>query len=119
VIPQSFEFIAGEDLYIPIPILDDDGVAVDLVGVTARFVASRAVGVAPVIDSGASSATATVTVGTPDDNDVLVEVPDDVTDSLDGTYRWELKLFGLLGGERVACWGYMTATQSLTSDVDS
>lgn len=109
---QSFEFFAGEDVSVEIPIVDNDGDPVELVGVTARFVAAP-IGGSLVIDSEASPPTATATVGA---TSITVDIADTDTDSLLGSYRWELKLIGLALGEKVAAYGYMTAKASLVAN---
>lgn len=107
---QSFNFMAGEDVVVPIPISDADGAA-DLSGASARFVAARKQDGSLVADSDASTATVSI-----EDSTVTVSIPDTVTDGLRGTYRWELKLTDALGGERVSAYGYMTARGSLTAE---
>ena len=111
---QSFTFKAGEDLEIEIPVYDENGDAADLTGATARFVLARTVGGTLLIDSDADGSAATKGTGG-SAHVVTVTIPDTLTDSLVGTYSWELKLVGLAGGEKVAAYGYATAQASMTS----
>ena len=84
--PQSFSLQAGQFAQLLVSVRDSDGAAVDLSGGQARFVMKRKAGSAVVLDSSTGSATATIEAG----GVVRCTALDPNTETLSGTYAWEV-----------------------------
>ena len=111
---QSFPVMSGDQLSLPITVLDNDDAVVDLSGGTAVFKMARKPTSSPVIDSTASPQTATAVLTTPAAGLITVTITDENTDALKGDYYYECKFTDASGREAVVARGYITFNVNLT-----
>lgn len=111
---QSFPAMSGDQLVLPITVVDNDDAAVDLTGGSGRFAMARGPGKTPVIDSAASPATATVVLTTPGSGLLTVTITDENTEALIGDYYYEVKFTDSGGNEGVTTRGWISFAENLT-----
>lgn len=112
---QSFGLQQGQNVELPITIVDNAGTAVDLTGATARFAMARSpISSTPVIDSAASPATATVTFTDAVNGLVTVTIDDSDLDALQGDYYYELKITDSSMNESITTRGWISVEPALT-----
>lgn len=98
--PQSFGFTAGETVEIDFVA---DG---DIDGAVARFWAARSPGEVPVLTTEGVAPTAIATVGASPNFTLLIS--DENTESLLGTYAYEVELEDVSGNKTKAAHGYLS-----------
>ena len=112
--PQSLTMSSGDYVQLEYTVKDNDAAAVDLAGGSGRFAMARSVTDTPVIDSGTSPQTATITVVDTAAGRVNVVIDDADTEALEGEYYYEFKWTDLNGREAIVGWGFMDFAQNLT-----
>lgn len=106
--------MSGDQLSLPITVLDNNDAVVDLTGGSAVFkMARRPTGTA-IIDSTASPATATVALTDPTNGILTVTITDENTEALRGDYYYECKFTDNTGREAVVARGYISFADNLT-----
>ena len=111
---NSFIVQAGQDIDLGFTIVDNNGDAVSLSGVTVRFAAARSIGSTPVLDTDADPQTAATTFPSPMDNTFIVSISDTDCDDLRGDYYYEVKITDSSGNESITNRGIITFEQALT-----
>ena len=109
----SLSYMAGDDLLLQFTVTDADGDAVDITGMTPRFVIARTIGETPVISTEASPATATASLTTPASGIFTIAIDGSDTDALSGTYRFECELEDSSGDKSTVARGFMTFAANL------
>lgn len=112
--PASLAFDAGDDVLIEFTV-SRDGAAVDITGMTPRFVAKRRVGQDAVASTEDSPATATATLTTPSSGLFTVAIDAADTEELSGTYRFEAELVDGNGDKQSVARGFLTFRRNLLS----
>lgn len=100
---STISVISGDTLTIPITVLDDDDVAVDMSGATIKFAIVKQIGGTAVIsiaDATASSAIAS--------NVVTITVTSANTEALQGTYQFECQAVDGSSNRAVIAYGDIT-----------
>jgi hypothetical protein len=114
----SHEYQAGDDLLLRLVVMND-GLPVNMTGMTFMFVAARRIGDSPVISTEETVATATVVE---DDTGWLIDVSagtygisidGSVTQDLYGTYEFVSKVTDTLGRAATVVRGYLTFVPSI------
>jgi len=111
---QSFPVMSGDQVSLPITVVDNDGNIVDLTAGTGQFKMARTPSSSPVIDSTSSPATATIDISQPLQGLMTVTITDENTDALEGDYYYEAKFTDTLGREAVVARGWITFEPNLT-----
>ena len=111
---QSFPVMSGDQVSLPITVVDNDDAIVNLSGGAAVFKMARRPQSNPVIDSTESPATATAVLTTPESGLITVTIADENTESLIGDYYYECKFTDVSGREAVVARGWMTFEPNLT-----
>lgn len=111
--PQSFRLKSGDTMRLEFTVVDEDGEAADITGMTPRFVAARRPGATAALTStgGAPNCTATVTNGPA--GRIEVEAADAVTDALNGSYAYECELEDGSGDSETISHGFLTFEPNL------
>lgn len=109
----SFSYRAGESVHLLFSVVDEDGAAADITGVTVRFVVSRSISATPVADSGGSPATATAQTTTPAAGGYEALIEPDVTQEFAGTYHWESWIEDGQANRSESAYGYLTFNPSV------
>jgi hypothetical protein len=104
--PQRYELFSGNTGVFNVTVLDQDSVAQDITGASARFTVSRRAGDAnPLIDLGVGTGIA-ITDAT--NGLVTITVPAADTEPLSGAYRWELEITDVAGRVATVAYGSIT-----------
>lgn len=111
----SLRYRAGDDLTLEFTVTDADDAAVDITGMTARFVVARKVGATAVLSTETSPQTATAALTTPASGIFTVSMDAANTSGLAGTYRFEAEIEDTLGNKGTVAWGYITFDPQLIS----
>lgn len=111
---QSFPVMSGDQLSLPITILDNDDAVVNLTNGTGIFKMARSPAESAVIDSTTSPATATIDISSPLQGLMTVTITDENTEALDGDYYYEAKFVDSTGREAVVARGWITFEPNLT-----
>ncbi len=111
---QSFPVMSGDKVVCEFTVRDNADAIVDLTGGSGRFAMARTPSDAPVIDSAASPATASVSLIAPLSGRVNATIEETETDALLGDYYYEMKWTDINGDEAVVARGYMTFAENLT-----
>lgn len=111
---QSFAIQQGQDVSIPITVVDSAGASVDTTGASARFAMARSPSDDPVVDSSASPQTASVVVAAAAGGPITVTITDTVLDGLEGDYYFECKMTDSSGNESIVARGWMSVESALT-----
>lgn len=111
--PQSFRLKSGDTMRLEFTVVDENGNAADITGMTPRFVAARRAGATAALTStgGTPNATAVVTDGPA--GTIRVEATDAITDALSGTYAYECELEDGSGDSETIAHGYLTFDRNL------
>ena len=109
---QSFTLQQGQNVELAIAVVDNDGVAVDLTGASARFALARNADATPLIDS--DGATATITFNDAANGLLSVYIDDTVTDDFYGDYYYEVKVTDISTNETIVTRGWITVEAALT-----
>ena len=111
---QSFGLQQGQNVELPITVVDSAGSAVDLTGASARFAMARNTSATPVVDSNASPQTATITFTNAAAGLLTVAIDDTALDGLTGDYYYEVKATDSSTNESVIARGWITMEAALT-----
>lgn len=111
---QSFGLQQGQDVQLPITVVDSSGAAVDLTGASARFAMARDESSTPVIDSAASPQTASIAITDASGGVLTVTLKDTDLDGLAGDYYYECKVTDSGGNESITTRGWITMDKALT-----
>ncbi len=105
--------MSGDQLSLPITIRDNAGTVVDLTNGTGSFKMARTPKSAPVIDSTASPATATISIPQPLQGIMTVTITDENTDPLEGDYYYEARFEDASNREAAVARGWITFEPNL------
>ena len=110
-------FHSGETVSIPITVLDDDDVAVELAGATIKFAIVRKIGDASVISTEASPMTATSAItsngASPEVNNIVtISISATNTEPLIGVYHFECRAIDGASNEAVIAYGSINFKQN-------
>ena len=111
---QSFPVMSGDQLSLPITVVDNDDAVVNLSGGAAVFKMARRPQSDAVIDSTASPATATAVLTTPASGLITVTITDENTEALNGDYYYECRFTDISDREAVVARGWITFEPNLT-----
>jgi hypothetical protein len=103
----SLHFVAGDDLLLEFTVTRDD-VAVNITGMTARFVVARRPGETAVLSTEASPATATASLTTPASGIFRVAIDGANSSALRGTYQFEAEIEDGSGDISTVARGFVT-----------
>lgn len=100
---SSLTAISGTTLSIPITVLDDNDVAVDMTGATIAFVIARSVGATAAVSIAAGTASSSIA-----SNVVTISVTAANTEALQGSYYFECKATDTSSNVAVIAYGTIT-----------
>lgn len=100
--------MSGDQVSLPITIVDNDGTVVNLTNGTGSFKMARDQYSSPVIDSTTSPATASIDISQPLQGLMTVTITDENTEALEGDYYYEAKFTDVAGREAVVARGWIT-----------
>ena len=98
---------------LQLAVVDEDGEAADITGMTPRFVAARGAGSTPALTTEGATPNATAQVTNGPGGIIEVEAADDATDALSGTYAYECELEDASGDSETIAHGYLTFAPKL------
>ena len=108
--PVSGHFFAGNDHVWEFTVTEDD-VAVDITGMTFRFVMARSASVTAVLST--EDATAVAAESTPAAGKFTITVTDVNTEGLSGTYLFQAQVEDLSGDRSNVLHGYYTFKENM------
>ena len=112
---QSFPAMSGDELVLPITVVDNAEAIVNLTGASAVFAMARTPGsVNRDIDSSASPATASVIFTDAVNGLLTVTITDENTEALEGDFYYECKVTDNTGREAVVARGWISFAINLT-----
>ena len=97
---SAIEYHSGETVSIPITVLDDDDVAVDMTAATITFAIVRKIGGTAVISTAAGTASSSIS-----SNVVTITISATNTEPLVGLYRFECRAVDGSSNEAVIAYG--------------
>lgn len=111
--PVSLDYAAGKDVSLQFTVTDEDDTAVDITGMTVRFVVARRVDSTPVLSTEDSPQTATYALTTPASGIFTVTLDAADTAGLSGNYRFEAEVEDSGGDKVPVAWGFITFDPAL------
>ena len=112
-VAQDFEIVSGNDRSVNITVTDDDGNAVDLTGATITWKAATSPEASSALITKTNDSTNGISVSTPSNGVLTINLDPADTQSLDGVYYHETLVTDSSGNKSTVAIGHMKVRPNL------
>lgn len=112
IIAQNYELFSGDTAVFNVSVKDQDDIAKDITGASARFVMARNTGKTPVVDITTGTG---ITITDSVNGLLTITVAAALTTALSGSYRYEVELTDVAGRVSTVAYGSIALMRDIAT----